>query len=87
MAAKTRKIEIPVSEAKAQFSELASRAESGEEIVLTKYGRPIGRVTAVPKPGNTLIGCMKDQFEISDDFNNNDPEIEALIYTSELFPQ
>ena len=31
---------VPVSEAKAQLTELVRRAEAGEEIVLTRHGRP-----------------------------------------------
>jgi prevent-host-death family protein len=36
---------IAVSEAKAQLTELAPRAESGEEIILTRYGAPAVRLT------------------------------------------
>jgi prevent-host-death family protein len=43
-------MEIPVTEAKAQLTELVRRAEAGEEIVLTRHGHPAVRLVAVKKP-------------------------------------
>jgi prevent-host-death family protein len=37
---------ISVAEAKAQLSELINRAESGEQIVITRHGRPVAQLTA-----------------------------------------
>lgn len=37
-------MEVPVSDAKAQLSELVRRAEAGEEIILTRFGRRVARV-------------------------------------------
>lgn len=41
---------IPVSEAKAQLTELVRRAEAGEEIVLTRHGHPAVRLAPVGAP-------------------------------------
>ena len=38
---------IPVSEAKAQLTELVRLAEGGEDIVLTRHGQPVARLTPV----------------------------------------
>jgi len=38
---------IPVSEAKAQLTELVRRAEAGEEVVLTRHGHPTVRLVPV----------------------------------------
>jgi prevent-host-death family protein len=35
---------IPVSQAKAQLTELVRRAEAGEEVVLTRHDRPVVRL-------------------------------------------
>lgn len=44
-------MDIPVTAARARLSELVRRAEAGEEIVLTRYGRPAARlVPAAPPP-------------------------------------
>jgi prevent-host-death family protein len=40
-------INISISEAKAQLTELARRAEAGEDIVLTRHGRPVLRLVPV----------------------------------------
>ena len=37
---------VPVSEAKAQLTDLVRRAEAGEEVVLTRRGRPAARIVA-----------------------------------------
>lgn len=39
--------EIPVSEAKAQLTELVRRAEAGEEVVLTRHGHAAVRLMPV----------------------------------------
>jgi len=40
---------ISVTEAKAQLTELVRRAEAGEEIVLTRRGVPVARLTPEPR--------------------------------------
>ena len=35
--------EYGIAEAKAKFSELIARAERGEEVVITRYGKPVVR--------------------------------------------
>ena len=38
---------VPVSEAKAQLTELIRRAEAGEDVVLTRHGREVVRLAPV----------------------------------------
>jgi prevent-host-death family protein len=40
-------MEIPVSEAKAQLTELVHLAETGEDIRLTRHGRAVARIIPV----------------------------------------
>lgn len=40
-------MDVPVSEAKGQLTELVRRAESGEEVILTRFGRPVVRLVPV----------------------------------------
>lgn len=40
-------MDVPVSDAKAQLTELVRRAEAGEEVVLTRHGRAVVRLVAV----------------------------------------
>jgi len=43
-------MDIPVTAAKAQLAELVRRAEEGEEIVLTRHGRPAVMLVPVAPP-------------------------------------
>ena len=46
---------VPVSEAKAQLSKLLVEVELGEEVTITRRGRPVARiVAAVESPATTL---------------------------------
>ena len=40
-------MEVPVFEAKNRFSALVDRAARGEDIVITKRGRPVAKIVAV----------------------------------------
>lgn len=40
-------MDIPVSDAKGQLTDLVRRAEHGEDIVLTRHGRPVARLVAL----------------------------------------
>ena len=42
---------VSVTDAKAQLTELVRRAEAGDEVILTRHGQPVVRLTTVvPKP-------------------------------------
>lgn len=38
---------VPLSDAKARLTDLVRRAEEGEEVVLTRYGKPAARIVPV----------------------------------------
>lgn len=40
-------MDVPVSEAKAQLTDLVRRAEAGEEVVLTRHGQPAVKLVPV----------------------------------------
>ena len=40
-------IHVSVSDAKAQLTELVRRAEAGDEVILTRHGRPAVRLIAI----------------------------------------
>jgi prevent-host-death family protein len=46
-------MQIAVSDAKAQLTELVRRAEEGEDIVLTRHGHPVARLTPVKPAGKS----------------------------------
>jgi prevent-host-death family protein len=46
---------VPISEAKARLTDLVRRAEAGDEVVLTRHGRPVVRLApVVGRPGSEL---------------------------------
>ena len=53
-------LQVPIAQAKKSFADLIRRAEAGEEIELTRYGRPVARLVAsapIP-PRRSLVGLM-----------------------------
>jgi len=76
-------MQIAIAEAKAQFAELIRRAEAGEAIELTRYGRPVARiVTAERATGRPLIGAMEGAFTLPDDMFDGDEEIAEMFARS-----
>ncbi len=54
-------MDIPVTAARARLTELVRRAEAGEEIVLTRHGRPAARlVPAAPPPDERARRALTD---------------------------
>ncbi|CCV06315.1 Prevent-host-death family protein [Mesorhizobium metallidurans STM 2683] len=71
---------ISIAEAKAKLSELVSRAEAGEEIVLTRHGKVAARI-APPAVAELLprIGALKGKIWIADDFDELGPEWDEYV--------
>ncbi|KJV11118.1 hypothetical protein VZ95_00450 [Elstera litoralis] len=43
-------VQVSVVQAKAEFAALVARAEAGEDIVVTRNGKPVARLTALTVP-------------------------------------
>jgi len=43
-------VTVSLAEAKAHLSELVDKAEAGEEIVITRHGKPVANLSAAKKP-------------------------------------
>lgn len=77
-------MQIAIAEAKAQFAELIRRAEAGEAVELTRYGRPVARIVAAERPaGASLIGAMEGAFTLPDDIFAGDDEIAEMFEQSQ----
>jgi prevent-host-death family protein len=48
-------MDVPVSEAKGQLTDLVRRAEAGEDVILTRFGRPAVKLVPI-KPKITAEG-------------------------------
>lgn len=63
-------MQVSIAEAKARFAEIIRRAESGEDIVLTRHGRPVAHLTpAMRRKGRSLVGACAGQIHMTDDFD------------------
>src|SRR5437870_5177794 len=73
---------INMYEAKTNLSRLVERAEAGEEIIIARNGKPAAKLVPVAKEKKAprVPGSMRGLIHMSDDFNNPDPEFEALFY-------
>lgn len=49
-----------VAEARNQLSELIDRALAGEDVVITRHGRPVVALTAVPAPVRPITAADLD---------------------------
>lgn len=48
-------------DAKTKLSEILERVSAGEEIIITKHGRPVAKVTRVIEPGNRELGFARNE--------------------------
>jgi prevent-host-death family protein len=61
---------ISIAQAKAEFASLISRAEAGEDIIVTRNGRPVARLSQIASPSleyGDLIGlAFSDDLSLPD---------------------
>lgn len=68
-------MQIAIAEAKSHFAKLIRKAEKGEDIVLTRYGKAVARiVAAAPAKKPSMIGFLKGQIVVPDDFDDPLPD-------------
>jgi prevent-host-death family protein len=61
---------VSIYDAKTQLSQLVTRAENGEEIVISRHGRPVARLVAldVRRP-DRIPGQFRGRITIAADFD------------------
>ncbi|MGH7897533.1 MAG: type II toxin-antitoxin system Phd/YefM family antitoxin [Candidatus Binatia bacterium] len=66
---------VNVYQAKTQLSRLLDRAEAGEEIIISRNGRPVARLVPVrPDRKPRKLGALKGKIRMSPDFDAPLPE-------------
>jgi prevent-host-death family protein len=80
MAATEPASNFNIHEAKTHLSRLVERAAAGEEIIISKAGRPMARLGPVPKsPTPRKPGRWRGRVVIHDDFDELPAEIVAAF--------
>jgi prevent-host-death family protein len=78
MAKRTQAVKkgpVNIHDAKTHLSRLIERAESGEEIVIARAGKPVVRLVALEPKKKIKFGLMKsEKLWIADDFDAPLPE-------------
>lgn len=60
--------QINIHEAKTQMSKLVDRAQSGEEFIIAKAGKPVARIVPLEKIKRKL-GILNGKIQVPDNFN------------------
>lgn len=72
---------IGVRQAKTELTKLIGAAMEGETVVITNHGKPLVRL--VPEGSgpskNKGYGCLKGAFEIPENWDQTDAEVEGLF--------
>jgi prevent-host-death family protein len=79
---------VNMHEAKTHLSKLVARVEAGDQIVITRAGKPAAKLVPVPKKlGPRKLGGWEG-FEMPSDaeWEEMDKEIEQSFEESEIFP-
>ena len=72
---------INIHEAKTTLSKLIEKTAKGEEVIISKAGKPVAKLVAYKeKLEPRKPGAWKGKIWMSDDFNDEDEEINKLFY-------
>ncbi len=61
--------EVNVHEAKTHLSKLLKRVAAGEEIVISRAGKPVARLVPAEPREERIFGHDAGRFEVPEDFN------------------
>ena len=75
-----------IHEAKTQLSRIVERVERGEEVIISRAGRPVAKVVPLPKRVHrTGAGTLRGRIVLADDWDS--PETNARIADDFGLPQ
>jgi prevent-host-death family protein len=67
-------IEVGVHEAKTTLSKLLRQVAAGEEVVISRGGRPVARLVPVDPTGQRVLGEDAGRYAVGDDFDRDLPD-------------
>ncbi len=60
---------IGIKQARQELPDLIDRAEAGEEIVITRLGKPVAKIMAIPRAPKTLPPLAQFRQALGKDWN------------------
>ncbi len=73
-------VTVNVHEAKTKLSQLLTKVEAGEDVIIARSGTPVARLERVRKPAKRKFGSMKGRIELGDEFFDPLPEDELAYW-------
>lgn len=78
-------IEISIAKAKAQFAALIARAEAGEQIIVTRHGRPVATLGPLPAKPRLVFGDLAHLAPLPEDLSLPDDVIDDFYRSADEF--
>lgn len=72
-------INVNIHEAKTHLSRLLERVAAGEQVVISKAGKPVADLVA-HRPNPVTFGTLAGRMDVPEDWEQTDEEIAALFY-------
>ena len=63
-------LSVSVYETKARLSQLLNQVEQGEQVIITRHGKPVAQLLPVtPAAKHRKLGTLRGRLRIADDFD------------------
>jgi prevent-host-death family protein len=69
-----------VHQAKSDLSKLIEAALAGQNVIISKAGKPVVKVVKYKKDVKSTYGILKGKINVPENFNDEDAEINKLFY-------
>ena len=72
---------VSIKDAKELLDELVRRVEAGEQVMLTRDGKPVAEIAPPPlaESKKSILGAMKGEIWMADDFDALGPEWDEYL--------
>lgn len=72
---------VNIYDAKTRLSQLVDKAASGEDVIVSRNGKPLARITRLDEPKRKIrFGVLKGKVKISADFDAPLPDSELAKF-------
>lgn len=80
--------QVNIHEAKSKLSQLVEMVLAGEEVIISKEGKPVAKLIAYQEEQEErkerVLGALKGKVWIAPDFDDLSPDLEAAFYGENL---